>query len=119
MTKDAYTFWQWVQQRMEELGISSFRELERRAGVSNGVINSRKNDLKFPTVEMAERLCRGLRVSWVELWEHAGFVEPQTADQLTGLDVEIYRALQDTEDNFKQAVLKTVKTWRVAWEDKN
>lgn len=119
MTKDAYAFWQWVQQKMEEQGISSFRELERRAGVSNGVINSRKNNLKFPTVEMAEGLCRGLRVSWVELWEHAGFVEPQTADQLTGLDAEMYRTLQDASDTFKQAALKAIKAWLAAWDKRD
>ena len=119
MAKDSYIFWQWVQERMAEVGISSFRELERKAGISNGVINSRKNDLKFPTVEMAEGLCQALRVSWIDLWEHAGFILPRSTDQITGLDAEIYQTLQGASDEFKQAVLKTIRAWLVAWEDKN
>lgn len=124
MSKDPYKFWEWVQTRMDEVGISSFRELERRANVANGVINSRKNDLKFPTVEMAEGLCHALKVDWVELWGRAGFVEEYSPsnvglspDQLTGLDVEIYYALRSAGDDFKQAVLKTIKTWLVLYEE--
>ncbi len=119
MAKDSYIFWQWVQERMAEVGISSFRELERKAGISNGVINSRKNDLKFPTVEMAEGLCRALRVSWIDLWEHAGFILPRSADQITGLDAEIYQTLQGASDDFKRAVLRTIQTWRAVCKDKN
>ena len=116
MMKNAFTFWEWVEQRMEELGIPSFRQLEKRAGLSTGAINSRKNDLKFPTVEMAEGLCRALNVSWVDLWEQAGYLG---TDQLTGLDAEIYQTLQGTRDNFKHAALKAIKVWLVAWEDKD
>jgi transcriptional regulator with XRE-family HTH domain len=119
MAKDVYAFWQWVQQRMEYLGIPSFRELEKRAGLSNGAINSRKNDLKFPTVEMAEGLCRALQVSWVDLWEQAGFVERLSADELAGLDAEIHQALQATSNDFKQAILKTIQAWRAVYENRN
>ena len=93
------------------MGISSFRELERRAGITNGLVNSRKNDLKFPTVEMAEGLSRALRVSWVELWERAGFAERLRADDLAGLDAEIYESLKGTSDEFKRAVLSTIRAW--------
>ena len=116
MMKNAFTFWEWVEQRMEELGIPSFRQLEKRAGLSTGAINSRKNDLKFPTVEMAEGLCRALNVSWVDLWEQAGYLG---TDQLTGLDAEIYQTLQGTSDNFKHAALKAIKVWLAAWEEKD
>jgi transcriptional regulator with XRE-family HTH domain len=118
MTKDVYIFWQWVQQRMEYLGIPSFRELEKRAGLSNGAINSRKNDLKFPTVEMAEGLCHALQVSWLDLWEQAGFVQRLNIDELAGLDAEIYRALQGTGNDFKQTVLKTIQAWRAMCENR-
>jgi transcriptional regulator with XRE-family HTH domain len=95
---------------MDELGISSFRELERKANVSNGSISSRKNELKFPTVEMAEALCNALSVSWGDLWEQAGFsrVEP---GQLKGLDAEIYYTLKGRSEEFKKALLKTAKAW--------
>ena len=101
---------------MAEVGISSFRELERRAGITNGLVNSRKNDLKFPTVELAEGLCRALRVSWVELWEQAGFAERLGADDLAGLDSEIHGALKGTSDEFKRAVLSTIRIWLGARE---
>jgi transcriptional regulator with XRE-family HTH domain len=104
---------------MEELGIPSYRELEKRAGLSTGAINSRKNDLKFPTVEMADGMCRALNVSWLDLWDQAGFVQRLGTDQLTGLDAEIHQTLQGASDEFKQAVLKTIRAWLVAWEDKN
>ena len=101
---------------MAEVGISSFREMERRAGITNGLVNSRKNDLKCPTVEMAEGLCRALRVSWVDLWEQAGFAERLRADDLAGLNAEIYEALKGSSDEFKRAVRSTIRTWSGACE---
>jgi transcriptional regulator with XRE-family HTH domain len=119
MMKDTDAFWQWIERRMEEVGISSFRELERKAGVSTGLISSRKNDLKLPTVQMAEGLCQALQVSWIDLWERAGLIQRLSTDQLTGLDAEIHQTLQGASDEFKQAALKTIRAWLVAWEDKN
>jgi transcriptional regulator with XRE-family HTH domain len=118
MQKDAYVFWEWVQRKMEAKGIPSFRELERRTGMANGVINSRKNDLKFPTVEMAEGLCHALHVSWITLWEKAGFIDPVNASQLTGIDAEIYQVIQNADLEFKNAVLDTINVW-LAWREKN
>ncbi|HEX9925340.1 MAG TPA: helix-turn-helix transcriptional regulator [Anaerolineae bacterium] len=124
MAKSLDTFWEWVLIRMEEVGISSIRELARRAGVSHGTINAQRNQLKAPTVETAEGLCRALRVDWVELWTQAGYVErlsqaevSPAPDQLTGLDAEIYHVLQDTGDDFKGALLKTVRIWLVLYEE--
>jgi transcriptional regulator with XRE-family HTH domain len=109
---------------MDELNISSFRELEKRAGFQNGAVGRRKNERKFPTVEMAEGLCRALRVDWVELWTRAGYMErlsqaevSPAPEQLTGLDAEIYQVLQDTGDDFKGALLKTVRIWLVLYEE--
>lgn len=102
---------------MEELEISSFRELAKRAGVSNGTINAQKNQLKAPTIETAEGLCRALQVSWVELWTQAGYVPNMDKNQLSSLDAEIYQALQGTGDDFKSAVLKTIKTWLILYEE--
>ncbi len=104
---------------MEETGVSSFRELERRAGVSTGLISSRKNDLKLPTVQMAEGLCQALQVSWIDLWERAGLIQRLGADQLSGLDAEIYQTLQGASDDFKQAVLKTIRTWQAVCQDRD
>ena len=98
---------------MEELEISSFRQLEKKAGFSPGAIGKRKNELKPPTTEMAEGLCKALKVDWVELWTQAGYVArlPATSD-LVGLDAEIYLALADKDDEFKRAVLKTIQIWQ-------
>jgi len=94
MQKNADGFWTWVQDRMDEIGIVSYRELERRSGVSNGVISSRRNALKFPTVEMAEGLCQALRVSWIELWAKAGFVEELQAQEVNEQEaLRIFRSL--------------------------
>jgi transcriptional regulator with XRE-family HTH domain len=81
MVKDLDSFWAWVDSRMIEVGISSYRDLARRAGVSHGTINQAKNSLKVPTVEIAEGLCRALRVDWVELWSRAGFVDRLNVDR--------------------------------------
>jgi len=70
--------------------------------------------LKPPTVEMAEGLCRALRVSWCELWEQAGFVEHVTKEDLKEVDAEIYRELEGMPGQFKRRVLKLIrlcKTW--------
>ena len=117
MQKDVDKFWEWVDQRTDEIGINSFRELEKKSGYAPGAIGKRKNASKFPTVEMAEGMCRALRVSWVELWTQAGFIDRVSEDMLVGLDAEIYQALQGTGDDFKRAVLKTIKTWLVLYEE--
>lgn len=75
-------FWTWVQDKMDEEDIPSIRDLEKKAGVSNGTISVRKNQLKMPTVVIAEGLCRALKVTWVELWARAGYIPPGTLDTL-------------------------------------
>lgn len=73
-------FWTSVQKRMDDLEIPSIRELEKQAGVSNGAISTRKNQLKMPTRTMAEGLCRALRWTWIELWVKAGYIPPGALD---------------------------------------
>ena len=111
MQKNVDAFWKWVEERMARIGISSFRELERKSDFAPGAIGKRKNAHKFPTVEMAEGMCRALRVSWSELWEKAGFVDSVREDELTGVDAEIYRALQGRDDDFKRRVLQSIGVW--------
>jgi hypothetical protein len=118
MMKDIDAFWDWVQTRMDELDISSLRELERRSGFENGAIGRCKNEHKFPTVGMAEGMCRALRVDWAELWTQAGYMSrlsqaevSLTAEQLSGLDAELYYAVQGRSEEFKKALLKTAKAW--------
>jgi len=121
--KDVSVFWEQVDRRMEEIGINSIRELEKRAGFQTSAILRRRNDLKFPTIEMAEGLCRALKVTWIEFWAMAGYVEEYnaervelTSDKLSGLDEEIYYSLRPVKDEFKQAVLKTIKAWLLCEE---
>jgi transcriptional regulator with XRE-family HTH domain len=111
MKKNVQAFWKWVEDRMETLGVPSISQLEDLAGLGGGTINKRKNALRFPTVEMAEGMCRALRVSWSELWEKAGFVDSVREDELTGVDAEIYRALQGRGDDFKRRVLQSIGVW--------
>ena len=103
---------------MEEIGINSIRELEKRAGFKTSAVLRRRNELKFPTIEMAEGLCRALKINWVEFWAMAGFIEEYNAekveltpDKLSGMDEEIYYSLRPVSDEFKRAVLKTIKAW--------
>lgn len=124
MEKDVSVFWKWVSKRMDEVGIESFSILEKRSKSSSGSIIKRKNEQKFPTVEMAERMCYALRVDWVEFWSQAGFVKrlgqpvvnPSFSD-LQGLDAELYQLLQGTGDDFKLATLKTIRIWLVLYEE--
>jgi len=111
MSKDVYEFWRWVSKRMDELDISSYRQLERQAGFSNGAISVRKRNLLFPTVEIAEGLCLVLRVSWVQLWSQAGFIQHHdlSLDTLDGIDVDIFRALTLVDDDFKAIVLNLLQ----------
>ena len=102
MKKDVYAFWEWVDDRMIEIGIPSYRQLESSAGFANGAIGRRKNDAKLPTVEMAEGLCRALRVSWCELWEQAGFVQHVTEEDLRGEEAEIHRELEGMPERSKR-----------------
>jgi len=99
---------------MIEIGIPSYRQLESNAGFANGAIGRRKNDAKFPTVEMAEGLCRALRVSWCELWEQAGFVDHVTEESLKGLEAEIHRELEGMPEQSKRRVLKLIRLYK-AW----
>lgn len=123
MQKNVSAFWDWVGKRIDEIGLKSYSELEKRAGSGSGAIIKRKNENKFPTIEMAEGMCYALRVDWVELWTEAGFVDalnraevnPGISD-LTGLDAELYATLRSQNDEFKKALLKTAKAW-VLYED--
>lgn len=117
MQKDVIGFWKWVDKRTDEINIRSLRDLEQKSGFAPGAIGKRKNALKFPTVEMAEGLCRALHVTWCELWEKAGFVDRIDTRYFTGLDAEIYDALRDVGDDFKQAALKTIKTWLILYDE--
>jgi transcriptional regulator with XRE-family HTH domain len=118
------TFWQWVEKRMEELQITSYRDLAKKAGLSPATITNRKSECKPPTIEIAEGLCHALRVDWVELWTRAGYVDqfgPETVNprvsDLKGLDAQIYQTLQGTSEEFKLATLKTIKTWLVIQDE--
>lgn len=115
--KNVYAFWAWADELMKELGIRSVAELERLAGTGIGTITKRKGAYKLPTVEIAEGMCRALRVSWVELWMQAGFIDRVNEGMLVGLDAEIYQALRSVGDDFKKAVLKTIKTWLILYEE--
>lgn len=107
-------FWQWVETRMVELNINSYRELEIKAGFKNGAINRRKNALKLPTVEVAEGMCVALKVNWIELWTKAGLVNssdyPAPKD-LSEIEAAIFRELSGKNNEFLSAVLKTVRAW--------
>lgn len=98
---------------MDELEIRSIHELARRAGMSHGTINAQKNHAKPLTFKMAEGLCRALKVDFVELLTHAGYIAKLPApSDLAGIDAEIYLALLDKDEEFKRAVLKTIKIWQ-------
>lgn len=96
---------------MDELSIKSFRELERKAGISHGSISKKRTEQKLPTVEMAEALCRVLRVTWVELWAHTHLVEKVDYDYLVGVDAELQDILKGKDEEFKRALMKTAKAW--------
>ncbi len=123
MEKNVSAFWDWVSEQIDAKGIS-FSVLEKRANLSSGSIIKRKNEQKFPTVEMAEGLCRALKVNWVDLWSKAGFVDefssqkvdPRSSD-LQGLDADIHQSLQGTGEDFKLAVLKTIRIWLVLYDE--
>jgi len=104
-------FWGWVDTRMEELNIKSFRELERKAGISHGSISKKRSDQKLPSVEMAESLCRVLKVTWLELWAQTDLVQQVDDEYLTGVDAELQAVLKDKDDEFKRALLATAKAW--------
>jgi len=91
---------------MDEVGIPSIRELEKKAGVSNGTISTRKNQLKMPTVVIAEGLCRALRWTWIELWMQAGFIPPDAASlHLTAEEREALELLRALPREYYQAAL--------------
>ena len=122
MQKNVDRFWNWVDARMQELDISSFRELEKRSGFAPGAVGKRKNAYKFPTVEMAEGLCHALRVGWVELWMQAGYVsEVAQEGRLMGVDAEILREIEGTSEAFRRSVvemirlMKAVRTPEPSW----
>jgi len=110
MKKTVYEFWDWVEQRMMERDIPSYRQLEAAAGFANGAISRRKNDVKLPTVEMAEGLCHALRVGWCELWAQAGLVSEATREgRVMGVDAEILREIDGTSEAFRRGVVEMIR----------
>jgi len=112
MQKDVDTFWAWVCDRMEQLDIRSFRELERRASNAPGTISKRRNLARPPTVEMAEGMCSALRVTWEELWSHAGYAtSTQFAQQLTADEREALDLLRRLPRDSVQHLIATIRAW--------
>lgn len=67
---------------------------------------------------MAEGMCQALRIDWCVFWSKAGMTEEYsqknvqlTPDQLSGLDADIYYAVKDKDNCFKEAILKTIKAF--------
>lgn len=102
---------------MDDRGISSFRKLAELAGVSHGTINQQRNQLKPPTIETAEGLCRALGVDWIELWSRAGYIKMIDKDKLSPIDLRIIQALESQDNDFKTAVLESIERW-VSYEQK-
>lgn len=111
--KDPDMFWTWVQKRMDDLEIPSIRDLEKKAGVSNGAISTRKNQLKMPTRTMAEGLCRALRVTWIELWVKAGYIPPGALDtHITPEERQLVILYRNLSPNRREAALSMINGLR-------
>jgi transcriptional regulator with XRE-family HTH domain len=117
----ADTFWEWVDQRREELGIDSYRQLETLMGYSHGAVSGRRNSGKYPTTQMAREMARVLKVSWVEFWMKAGIIRAtdfqilprelreEDAGYLVGVEWEIMTELQGRDESFKRMVLEIIR----------
>ncbi len=98
MMKDVDKFWGWVETRISELKIKSWRQFEKRAGYAPGAIGKRRNNREFPTVEMAEGMCRALQISWTELWFNAGFIMQSVDDSELDRDITLRQILDVAKD---------------------
>ena len=96
MTDNAEQLWEWVDDRCSHLGIDSIRELERRAKVSHGTISSPKSQQRFPSIDLAMKMCKPLRVDFVQFWANSGVVNVL---QPTGFKADILNLLDDLSEN--------------------
>ena len=97
---------------MGEIGLRSFRELERKAGFAPGAIGKRKNALKLPTTEMALGMCQALRVPWDQLWSHANLSEPEE----TASAAELLFLLNQLPLKEQEELVEIAKAWIEARE---
>lgn len=111
MAKNLDNFWKWVDSRKNDLGITSYRELAKLAGVSHGTINAQRNQNKPPTIETAEGLCRALQVSWLELWVKAGYIQVLGNGQSEDIKQRMVELIDKLPDGEKQLVLELAE-WR-------
>ncbi len=115
MAKNVESFWALVDTRMEELNIYSFRELSRLAGLSPTTISSARSDNRLPSSQVIQKMAAALRVSEVELWAATEDKKIVRKNELQGVELRIFEALQGTSEEFKKRLLPLIE-WEAARE---
>lgn len=105
----------WLSSQLEERGWS-IRELARRANSSPSTIASIANGSRKPGADACAAIAKALDVSPDDVFRLAGILPPSVAsEQLSGLDLAIYRELEPVDDDFKETVLAIIKDLKVLY----
>jgi len=102
-------FWKWLEDKILD-DYPSWTAFESAIGFSRGAMGRRRNQLKYPTAEMAMAICDKLGISWNELWSEAGITKTLNTNELDGSNADIARELIDVDDiQFKDILLRLIR----------
>lgn len=85
------------------------------AGLSPTTISSARSDNRLPSSQVIQKMAVALQVSEVELWSATADKKIARKNELQGVELRIFEALQGTSEEFKKRLLPLIE-WEAARE---
>jgi DNA-binding Xre family transcriptional regulator len=110
-----------LQQWMQQVGISSFNQLAKTAGVSRWQVQQlRQGNIRQMRVENVEKLAKALQVPVGEILSAFGIGEPASSSvaveqEYRRLQAQLEQQRDSLWQEFQQACLQTLETWMIQW----
>jgi len=111
-------FVNWVEEQKKIRGWNS-SDLARHSGLSTSHISGVLSLQRKVGIDFCIGLSKAFGIAPEEIMRKAGLLPPSvtTSSQLTGTEWQIFNELQTVGDDFKKALLKTIKTWKLLYEE--
>ena len=111
------TFTSWIEKELNKRNWKP-ADLARYSGLSRTSISNVLNGNRKAGVTFCNAIANALNIPPEEVMTKANLLpQIKQTSNLRGVDREIFNELQTVGDDFKKAVLKTIKTWKLLYEE--